>query len=187
MKQTQEKIMSLCEIQRRLKVPKKQKAAGFGGYYYRSCEDILEALKPLLHEYSFTMTVSDSILPVSDRVYIVATGLLFDENGKEIAKASAAAREQKEKNKMDAAQITGSTSSYARKCMLNGMFLLDDTKDPDAQFISADEDKKYEAIVEGFKCVKNGEDLMAIWGALTGRDKRLYKDDKDEAKKRLGL
>ena len=179
--------MSLCEIQRRLKVPKSQKAAGFGGYYYRSCEDIWEALKPLLYEYNFTMTVSDSILPVSDRVYIVATGFLFDENGKEIAKTSAGAREQEIKNKMDATQITGSVSSYARKRMLSGMFLLDDTKDPDAQLDNADEDKKDEAIVEGFKGVKNGEDLMAMWDALAGRDKRLYEKDKDNAKDRLGL
>ena len=179
--------MSLCEIQRRLKVPKSQKAAGFGGYYYRSCEDIWEALKPLLYEYNFTMTVSDSILPVSDRVYIVATGFLFDENGKEIAKTSAGAREQEIKNKMDAAQITGSVSSYARKRMLSGMFLLDDTKDPDAQFNNASEDVKDEAIVEGFRDAEGGDDLMTMWGALTGREKRLYKDDKDEAKKRLGL
>jgi len=179
--------MSLCEIQRRLKVPKSQKAAGFGGYRYRTCEDIWKKLKPLLHEYKYTMTVSDSILPVSDRVYIVATGILFDENGKEIARSVGAAREQKSKNKMDEAQITGATSSYARKYMLGGMFLLDDEIDPDAQFNNGLENTKDEAIVERFKEAKSGTDLVTIWEGLTGREKRLYEDDKDNAKDRLGL
>lgn len=187
MKKTQERIMSLSEIQYKLKAPKSQKASGFGGYNYRSCEDIWEALKPLLHKYKFTITVSDSIEVVLDRVYIKATGVLFDENGKEMARATGLAREQKAKNKMDEAQITGAASSYARKYMLGGMFLLDDTKDPDAQFNNGLENTKDEAIVERFKEAKSGTDLVTIWEGLTGREKRLYEDDKDEAKDRLGL
>ena len=183
--------MSLSEIQSRLKAPKKQKAPSgrkFAGYHYRSCEDILEVLKPLLKEYKLHLTISDSIETVLDRVYIKATGILFDErDGKEIIRTTGLAREQQLKGMMDEAQITGSASSYARKYMLGGMFLLDDTRDPDAQFLTEDGVVVDKDIVDAFRNAENGKDVLVRWESLKPKEKRLYEKDKDEAKKRLGL
>ena len=123
----------LAEIQQALKAPKGQKNA-HGGYMYRSCEDILEAVKPLLGETA--LTISDEIIAVGDRYYVKATATLH--LGDDSISVSACAREQVDKlNKMgkpmmDQSQITGSTSSYARKYALNGLFAIDDTKDADS-------------------------------------------------------
>lgn len=119
----------LVEIQTRLKAPKGQ-YNDFGGYKYRSCEDILEAVKPLLHEYGLALTISDEIVDVGGRVYVKATATLS--GGKDAISTTAFAREAVTKPKMDDAQITGSASSYARKYALNGIFAIDDTKDADA-------------------------------------------------------
>jgi len=119
----------LREIQQSLQVPKKN-FNNFGNYHYRSAEDILDAVKPLLKEKGLTLTITDEIINIGDRYYVKATGILSD-GEKEIV-VSAYAREQEIKKGMDESQITGSTSSYARKYMLNGMFLIDDTKDSDA-------------------------------------------------------
>ena len=122
-------MKKLAEIQRTLKAPKTQYNK-FGDYYYRSCEDILEAVKPLLGDYSLIIT--DDVILIGDRYYIKATVKLFNGDGTLVMQNSALAREEAEKKKMDASQITGSASSYARKYALNGMFLIDDTKDADA-------------------------------------------------------
>lgn len=119
----------LSEIQQKLKAPKSQYNA-FGKYKYRSCEDILEAVKPLLGDY--TLTISDEIVLIGERYYIKATTHLFDKEGKIVAENTAYAREEETKKGMDSSQITGAASSYARKYALNGMFLIDDTKDADA-------------------------------------------------------
>lgn len=117
-------------LQSELKAPKGQ-TNKFGGYKYRSCEDILEAVKPLLKKYGMVLTIGDDLLNFGDRYYICATATLRDtESGEEI-KNSAYAREAAEKKGMDEAQITGTASSYARKYALNGLFCIDDTKDPD--------------------------------------------------------
>ncbi len=121
----------LIEIQSKLKAPKNQRN-NFGNYNYRSCEDILEAVKPLLKEVKLSLIISDEIINVGERFYVKATARLFDEMGKEIASANAVAREEENKKGMDASQLTGSTSSYARKYALNGLFAIDDTKDADA-------------------------------------------------------
>lgn len=121
----------LIEIQSKLKAPKNQKNK-FGNYYYRNCEDILEAVKPLLKEQNLSIVISDDVISTDGRFYIVATVSLYDENGKEVAKSTALARETEVKKGMDEAQITGAASSYARKYALNGLFAIDDTKDADA-------------------------------------------------------
>lgn len=117
----------LIDIQDKLKAPKSQ-LNKFGGYEYRSCEDILNALKPLLVECFVILT--DDIVQVGDRYYVKATASLS--NGKETISTTAYAREEETKKGMDASQITGSASSYARKYALNGLFAIDDTKDADS-------------------------------------------------------
>lgn len=120
----------LLRIQQELKAPKKQFNA-FAKYNYRSCEDILEALKPLLDKNKCVLVITDKVVPVLNRVYVEATATLYGSDGKEIAKTSAYAREEEQQKGKDASQITGSASSYARKYALNGLFGIDDTKDAD--------------------------------------------------------
>ena len=116
-------------IQINLVAPKGQHNS-FGNYRYRSCEDVLEALKPLLKETGTTVCLSDEIILVGDRYYIKATASLND--GKERIFSCAYAREAQAKKGMDESQITGASSSYARKYALNGLFCIDDTKDADS-------------------------------------------------------
>lgn len=118
------------QLQTELKAPKGQ-VNKFGGYKYRSCEDILEAVKPLLGKYRMTLTIGDDLLNVGDRYYICATATLRDAESDAQIQNSAYAREALDKKGMDEAQITGTASSYARKYALNGLFCIDDTKDPD--------------------------------------------------------
>jgi len=121
----------LSQIQTRLKCNKNQYNS-YGGFKYRSQEDILEAVKPILSEVGALVLTSDEICASGDRIYIKATARLIDiESGKEVS-AVAFAREPKEKRGMDESQITGSASSYARKYALNGLFAIDDVKDSDA-------------------------------------------------------
>lgn len=121
----------LTSIQVNLKAPKCQENK-FGGYKYRSCEDILEALKPKLQENKVTMFITDSIEQVGNRVYIKATITLVNiEKPEETIVTTAFAREEESKKGMDNSQLTGASSSYARKYALNAMFAIDDTKDPD--------------------------------------------------------
>lgn len=119
----------LIEVQSKLKV-KKNNFNQFGDYYYRSCEDILENVKPILKEQDLCLIISDEIVLIGDRYYVKATAKIFDEN--EEISVSAYAREEESKKKQDQSQITGSTSSYARKYALNGLFCIDDTKDADS-------------------------------------------------------
>ena len=121
-------MCKLQEIQHRLKAPKGQYNS-FGKYKYRSCEDILEAVKPILNETGCTLTLSDEIVLIGDRYYIKATAKLKGEGIDEVV--TAYARESETKTGMDASQITGTASSYARKYALNGLFCIDDTKDAD--------------------------------------------------------
>lgn len=120
----------LMKVQSELKAPKNQRN-NFGGYNYRSCEDILEAVKPILKENGLTLTIKDDIVNIGTRYYIVAIAELIDiESGDKIT-TQAQARESETKKGMDDSQITGTASSYARKYCLNGLFLIDDTKDAD--------------------------------------------------------
>lgn len=121
----------LMKIQSELKAPKTNENR-FGGYKYRSCEDILEAVKGLLREHRCALTITDDIREVSGRIYVVATAMLYDIDTGERTETTAYAREPEDKKGMDLSQITGSASSYARKYALNGLFCIDDTADPDA-------------------------------------------------------
>lgn len=119
-------IKALAEIQLKLKAPKNQ-YNGFGKYNYRSCEDILEGVKPLLGE--IVLTISDEVVAVGDRIYVKATATLH--LGSSTISNQALAREPESKKGMDSSQITGTASSYARKYALNGLFCIDDSKDAD--------------------------------------------------------
>jgi hypothetical protein len=121
--------MSMKEIQQKLKAPKGQLNT-FGNYKYRSCEDIVEAVKPLLAEHGYHLNMTDDIREVGGRVYVYATVSIMD-GDKVIQSASAGAREAETKKGMDDSQITGTASSYARKYALNGLLAIDDTKDAD--------------------------------------------------------
>ena len=121
----------LTEVQNELKAPK-SKYNSFGKYNYRSCEDILEAVKPILKSKRLAMTVKDDVFNIGDRFYIMATVTVFDCESEEKVTTTAYAREDADKKGMDGSQITGSSSSYARKYALNGMFAIDDTKDADS-------------------------------------------------------
>ena len=122
-------------IQSKLKAPKSQYNK-FGGYSYRNCEDILEAVKPLLAEVKATLTITDEVVMVGERYYVKATATLIDAESNEqycnkTIHNTAYAREEETKKGMDGSQITGASSSYARKYALNGLFAIDDTKDSD--------------------------------------------------------
>lgn len=120
----------LLRVQRDLKAPKNQYNS-FGKYRYRSCEDILEGVKPILQEYGCAIVLSDTIEQIGDRFYVKATATFYDCDTGESVSNTAYARESDDKKGMDASQITGTASSYARKYALNGLLLIDDTKDAD--------------------------------------------------------
>ena len=122
----------LLAVQNELKAPK-DKRNNFGGYNYRSCEGILEAVKPLLQEQGLMLTIKDEVVNIGDRYYVRATVLLDDISSNGEIAITALAREEEAKKGMDASQITGTASSYARKYALNGLFLIDDTKDADTE------------------------------------------------------
>lgn len=121
----------LIAIQNELKCNKSQYNS-FGKYSYRSCEDILEAVKPLLAKHGCALMLRDNIENIGERFYVKAEALLYAEDGTLIGMANAYAREDETKKGMDGAQVTGASSSYARKYALNGLFCIDDTKDADA-------------------------------------------------------
>lgn len=120
----------LLQVQQRLKAPKSQYNK-FGDFHYRSCEDIQEAVKPILAEVKAVLLVSDEVVLIGSRFYIKASAVFQDTESTEAITNIAYAREAEEKPKMDQAQITGSCSSYARKYALNGLFCIDDARDPD--------------------------------------------------------
>ena len=133
----------LLKIQNELKAPKGQ-FNDFGKYKYRSAEDILEAVKPICKDNQIVLTLSDDVLFVGDRYYIKATATLVDVESGESTEVTAFAREEDTKKGMDASQITGSCSSYARKYALNGLFCIDDTKD-------ADTNEQHDVVAEASK------------------------------------
>ena len=162
----------LTDIQNELKAPK-NRTNKFGGYKYRSCEDILEAVKPILKKYDAMVTIRDDIIEVGNRVYVRAT-VLF-RAGDFYTEVTAFAREAETKKGMDDSQITGTASSYARKYALNGLFLIDDTKDADTdeyqeqianQMMKSDVSDKKIGEVKGAALVKmltdDGQDVQAF-------------------------
>ena len=152
---TKEKVSELVFIQSKLKAPKNQENK-FGGYKYRSCEDILEAVKPLLAEVNCSLTISDDIMQVGDRIYVKATATLYTPTQTFVN--TAFAREPLQKKGQDESQVTGAASSYARKYALNGLFCIDDTKDADALNTNKEYTQSAEAnqdsLQEAFEIVK---------------------------------
>ena len=133
--------IKLMNIQQEVKAPKGQYNS-FGKYAYRSCEDILEAVKPLLKKEKVVLTISDELQYIGNRYYIKATATLIDTESDATISNSAYAREEETKKGMDGSQITGASSSYARKYALNGLFGIDDNKDSDTTNIQSKEEKE---------------------------------------------
>lgn len=164
--------MKLNEIQSKLKAPKAQKNS-FGNYNYRSCEDIVEALKPIINEAGYWLIITDEMVMLGNRFYIKATATLT--NGKDIFSATGFAREEETKKGMDASQITGSASSYARKYALNGLLAIDDTKDSDSTNYHGKEEPKKEAtktndlpwLNQGTKEYKDITEILEKRGAIS--------------------
>lgn len=165
----------LINIQNELKAPKNLYNS-FGKYKYRNAEGIMEAVKPLLKKYNCYLTLCDDIHMIGDRYYLRATATIINKDGKSVV-VSALAREDESKKGLDGAQLTGSTSSYARKYALNGLFLIDDTKDADSDEYNVesdnrankekiDADKQRAALAKKFPDVfaaKTKDELMAVY------------------------
>ena len=168
----------LAMIQQKLKAPKGQ-VNTFGKYKYRSCEDILEAVKPLLND--LVLTISDDIVEVGGRVYVKATVSLSSGSGN--VSTTAFARESEIKKGMDESQITGAASSYARKYALNGLFCIDDTKDADATnehdkpSLKEDYDALVDKLTDSVEAIKTGIEIGDLvmakeaWDELTEEEK----------------
>lgn len=132
----------LIAIQTELKAPKGQYNS-FGKYKYRSCEDILEAVKPVLKKHKASLVISDDIVSKDGRFYVCATATIYDTESDATVSNKAFAREEDIKKGMDGSQVTGTASSYARKYALNGLFLIDDTKDADSDEYKLTTNKKH--------------------------------------------
>lgn len=169
----------LATIQSTLNAPKGQ-FNSFGKYHYRSCEDILSAVKPLLQ--GATLTLSDKMVEVGGRVYVEATATL-SVNGEAIS-VTAAAREAETKKGMDESQITGAASSYARKYALNGLFAIDDTKDADTQdnrpAVSNAPD-----YAKQLTAAKNMAELQQAWSRIPTAERANFTATKDKRKQQL--
>ena len=200
MAKTNEKELSLQEslvaIQSKLKAPKGQ-FNSFGKYHYRSAEDILEAVKPLLEEHNVVLNMSDRVELIGARYYIVSTAKVI--KGEEEIISEGRAREDESKKGMDGAQVTGASSSYARKYALNGLFCIDDTKDADTDEYAKQQaapkqqakqaakpaqpapqpypelDMEKELLAEGeANMAKSSAELTAIWNKYTQKTSPFY-------------
>lgn len=162
-------MKELILIQSELKAPKSQYNS-FGRYKFRSAEDILEALKPLLLKHECTLTIHDEMVMIGERVYVKAIAILG--KGSATVQTTAFAREPEAKKGMDASQVTGAASSYARKYALNGMFLIDDTKDADATNKHEEEQKltKGTVIARIEKC-SSIDEMKSLWTQVQDKDK----------------
>ena len=149
----------LSRIQGQLKVPKNQ-YNNFGKYKYRSCEDILEAIKPFIEDIAI-ICISDEIILIGDRYYVKATVSIQAIGDQNIISVSAYARETQERKGMDESQITGSASSYARKYALNGIFCIDDTKDADSN--NNNNNNNIFDIEANIKKINNSDKLNDYW------------------------
>ncbi|MBR6507495.1 MAG: ERF family protein [Clostridia bacterium] len=149
----------LLQVQTKLKAPKGRENT-FGKYAYRSCEDILEAVKPLLAEVKAYIKLTDQIMQIGDRYYVNATAWFVDcENEGEMISADAFAREDDDKKGMQPAQLSGATSSYARKYALGGLLLVDDQKDFDTDEFKKETDARAGKAVQKPKKKDNADDL----------------------------
>lgn len=155
------------DIQHKLKAPKGQYNS-FGKYNYRSCEDILEGVKPLLKEHNLALLIDDEIVQIGERYYVKATAKITD--GREIISATAYAREPDTKKGMDESQITGATSSYARKYALNALLCIDDTKDADTMDNSKKPAQQTQETVYNWQTLK----ARATQGGISEDDLKHY-------------
>lgn len=160
-------IEKIVAIQSELKAPKGQYNS-FGKYNYRSCEDILEGVKPLLAKHGLVLTIRDGIELIGDRFYVKATATITD--GKEQLSTDAYARESADKKGMDASQVTGATSSYARKYALNGLLAIDDTKDADTMDNSKKPAQQTQETVYNWQTLK----ARATQGGISEDDLKHY-------------
>jgi hypothetical protein len=161
----------LLLIQSELKAPKNQvNDWGKSKFKYRSCEDILEALKPILLKYRVVLSISDEVVLTGERYYLKASACLEDVESEDKKVINAFARESESKAGMDLSQITGSASSYARKYALNGLFCIDDTKDPDSQ-----NNRKEGELEEKVNNAKTREELTKIYKSNKGKGKEFDK------------
>ena len=151
-------MKELINIQEKLKAPKGQ-WNNFGKYKYRSCEDILEAVKPLLVENKCQLTISDEVVSVGNRIYVKSTARIKNEAGEEEFTIGFA-REEESRKGMDGSQVTGASSSYARKYALNGMFCIDDTKDSDTTNDGEKSQKKAEKTLQTSALSKEDEEYL---------------------------
>lgn len=163
-------IEKIVAIQSELKAPKGQYNS-FGKYNYRSCEDILEGVKPLLAKHGLVLTIQDEIELIGDRYYVKATATIT--NGKDNISSSAYARESLDKKGMDASQVTGATSSYARKYALNGLLAIDDTKDADTMDNSKKPAQQTQETVYNWPTLK----ARATQGGISEDDLKHYLKD----------
>lgn len=169
----------LLSIQSELNAPKNLYNK-FGGYAYRSCEAILESVKPLLLKNNLTLTIKDELVNIGDRYYVKAVATLLDaETGNIVAETTAFAREEETKKGCDQSQITGASSSYARKYALNGLFLIDDAKDSDATN-THDKEPKVETKEDPFSELK--KEASTEKATLTKKIKKAIKDGVADAK-----
>jgi hypothetical protein len=181
--------MTLAAIQAELKAPKGN-FNSFGKYKYRSCEDIVEAVKPLLADHRCHLILSDEIVAVLDRVYVKATATIW-KGAEVIGQATAFAREALDKKGMDDSQITGTASSYARKYALNGLLAIDDTKDADTDQDTAQRNKPSKtmtvdpAVSQSIHACTNIDELRAVWKALSPEARESHGDVLSEVKERL--
>lgn len=152
-------MKELVEIQKKLKAPK-DLTNKFGGYKYRSAESILEAVKPLLYEQKCQLTITDDIVMVGNRIYVKAVATIMNEAGDKET-TTAFAREEETKKGLDSSQITGASSSYARKYALNGLFCIDDNKDSDAT--NDGNADSLEMALQEIRAAQSTETLTAIW------------------------
>ena len=172
----------LLVIQTKLNAPKNQ-VNKFWGFNYRSCEDILMAVKPLLEETNTTLTISDSVEVLEGRFYIKATATLYDnETWEEITSATAFAREQEDKKGMDPAQVTGAASSYARKYALNWLFCIDDNRDADAMSptvntLTSLEGMDAQSVVDILNSCKTSTELSTYSSSIIKLKQTLSADD----------
>ena len=171
------KLEKFLKIQNELKAPKNLYNK-FGKFNYRSAESILEAVKPICFKYDCLLTISDEIVLVGDRIYVKATATLIDTQTNDTISTIAYAREDAEKKGMDGAQLTGATSSYARKYALNGLFCIDDTKDPDTDEFQAQKKAKtstqkeeisVDAIRVEIEQTTTKKDLQLVWNKFKER------------------
>lgn len=177
--------MSLSKIQKELKAPKSQHNK-FGNYRYRNCEDICEAVKPLLAEQGYHLNMSDEVVQIGERFYVKSTAKVM-EGTKVIEQSVAYAREAVSKKGMDESQITGSSSSYSRKYSLNGLFAIDDTNsDSDSR---DNREKSLTKAQQGFaakmQAAKTLDEVKSLWSKLSEKNRDALRDVANEVRERL--